>query len=237
MNDIDELRRRNEALQERILPADGGDPARQRKPEPRYRSAGDRGQRRALTGARYGFIMTMDDRGRLQELVSSGLSKEELQRVLTWPEGQRLYEHLRSLSRPLRVADLPRYLESLGLTPTTWHSRTLQATPMYHRGLHVGSFFLDNKEGGQEFTDADEETLVLFASQAAVAIANARAYRDGTPGPGPSGGADRYFTGGRCSPGRPDGRVHGVQPGGEGARRAPRPFAYGRARWDDVSVQ
>ena len=49
---------------------------------------------------------------------------------------------------------------------------------MHHRGLHVGSFFLDDKEGGREFTDADEETLVLFASQAAVAIANARAYRD-----------------------------------------------------------
>ena len=48
---------------------------------------------------------------------------------------------------------------------------------MHHRGVHVGSFFLDNKEGDQEFTDADEETLVLFASQAAVAIANARIYQ------------------------------------------------------------
>lgn len=175
---IDELRRRNEALQERI--------SRLTAAILRVSASLDLDtvlqeivdSSRALTSARYGFIMTMDDRGRLQELVSSGLSKEELQRVLSWPEGQQLYEHLRSLSRPLRVADLPRYLESLGLTPTTWHSRTLQATPMYHRGLHVGSFFLDNKEGGQEFTDADEETLVLFASQAAVAIANARAYRD-----------------------------------------------------------
>ena len=42
---------------------------------------------------------------------------------------------------------------------------------------HVGSFFLADKEGGEHFTDEDEEFLVLFASQAATAIVNARAYR------------------------------------------------------------
>ena len=36
---------------------------------------------------------------------------------------------------------------------------------------------LVEKEGGDAFTDQDEEILVLFASQAAAAIANARTYR------------------------------------------------------------
>ena len=49
---------------------------------------------------------------------------------------------------------------------------------MRYRGLNVGSFFLGEKEGGLEFTDEDEELLLLFASQAAIAIANARTYRD-----------------------------------------------------------
>ena len=49
---------------------------------------------------------------------------------------------------------------------------------MMHRGVRVGHFFLSQKEGGRPFTDADEEVLVLFASQAATAITNARAYRD-----------------------------------------------------------
>ena len=48
---------------------------------------------------------------------------------------------------------------------------------MRHREVHVGSFFLGGKEGGREFTDEDEEVLVLFASQAAAAIVNARTYR------------------------------------------------------------
>ena len=48
---------------------------------------------------------------------------------------------------------------------------------MRHRGAHVGNFFLADKAGGQEFTKEEEEVLVLFASQAATAIANARTYR------------------------------------------------------------
>ena len=54
----------------------------------------------------------------------------------------------------------------------------MQATPMRHRGRHVGTFFLGDKAGGQAFTRRDEEVLVLFASQAATAIANARVHRD-----------------------------------------------------------
>ena len=49
---------------------------------------------------------------------------------------------------------------------------------MRHRGVHVGNFFLGDKDGGGAFTDTDEEALVLFASQAATAIAHARAHRD-----------------------------------------------------------
>ena len=48
---------------------------------------------------------------------------------------------------------------------------------MRHLGVHVGNFYLVEKAGGEAFTDEDEEILVLFAAQAATAIANARTYR------------------------------------------------------------
>ena len=51
-------------------------------------------------------------------------------------------------------------------------------TPVRHRGVHVGNFFLGDKEGERRFTIQDEEVLRLFASQAATAIANARTHRD-----------------------------------------------------------
>ena len=97
---------------------------------------------------------------------------------MEWSEGLRLFEHLKNLPGALRVADLPGYLRSLGFATDLLPYKTLQGTPMRHRDVQVGSFYLAEKEGGREFTSEDEEVLVLFASQAASAIVNARTYRD-----------------------------------------------------------
>ena len=133
---------------------------------------------RALTGARSGVITTIGERGEVQDFVTSGLPPEERRKMVEWPDGPRLFEHLRDLPAPLRVADLPGYLTALGLAPNPWGAKTLQGTPMHHRGEHLGHFFLADKEDGEAFTTEDEEILVLFASQAATAIANARTHRD-----------------------------------------------------------
>ncbi len=78
----------------------------------------------------------------------------------------------------MRLADLSGYVRSLGIAPARTFSRTFQGTPMRHRGEDVGNFFLAEKADGEEFTDEDEEVLMLFASQAATALANARTHRN-----------------------------------------------------------
>ena len=133
---------------------------------------------RALTGARCGVITTVDEAGQVQDLVSSGMSPEEHRQLTEWPDGPRLFEHLRSLSGALRLPDLNGYVRSLGFSSMPQLPKTFQATPMRHREVDVGSFFLGEKAGGGEFTLEDEEVLKLFASQAATAIANARTHRD-----------------------------------------------------------
>ena len=57
-------------------------------------------------------------------------------------------------------------------------SLTFLVAPVRNRGERVGTIFLAEKEGGREFTAEDEETLVMFASQAALVISNARRYLD-----------------------------------------------------------
>ncbi len=133
---------------------------------------------RALTGAGYGIITTVDGAGQPQELVTSGLTADEHAQFAAWPDGPRLFEHFRDLEAPLRVADLPAYVRALGFSPELMRAKSFQGTPMRHRGVHVGIFFLAGKQGDGEFTAEDEEMLVLFASQAATAIANARTHRD-----------------------------------------------------------
>ena len=133
---------------------------------------------RALTGARYGVITTQTKAGRIQDFVTSGFTPEEQAEMTAWPDGPRLFAHFRDLRAPLRLANLPAYVRDLGFSSYLMRSQTLQCTPLVHRNVYVGSFFLAEKEGGREFTKSDEEVLVLFASQAATAIANASTHRD-----------------------------------------------------------
>ena len=132
---------------------------------------------RSLTGARFGAIATIDEAGAPQDFVTSGFTEAEHRAMAEWSEGPRLFEHFRDLEGPLRIADVPAYVQALGFPTDRLPSKTFQGTPMRHRGVHVGNFYLVEKEGGEPFTDEDEEILVLFASQAATAIANARTYR------------------------------------------------------------
>ena len=133
---------------------------------------------RGLTGARYGVIATVDEAGAPADFVFSGFTPEEQHELFTWPDSGRLFEHLRELPGPLRLADLSGYVRSLGIEPARTFSRTFQGTPMRNRGVDAGHFFLAEKADGEEFTHEDEAVLMLFASQAAAAIANARTHRN-----------------------------------------------------------
>ena len=131
---------------------------------------------RALTGARGAVITALDDAGQI-DYVTSGLTADEERELIEWPDGLRLFEHLRNLPAPLRLPDLPGFVRSLGFSTEVIYVDTFLATSIRHRGEQAGSFFVGAKEGGQEFTEEDEEVLQLFAAQAATAIANARAHR------------------------------------------------------------
>ena len=132
---------------------------------------------RALTGARFAVIATIGEAGEPEDFTSSGLTPEEQCTLAEWPDWPRLFEHFRNVPGTLRLPDARAYVRSLGysleLPPVAF-----QGTPMHHRGVvHVGSFCVVGKEGGGEFTNEDEEVLVLLASQAATAIVNARTHR------------------------------------------------------------
>ena len=132
---------------------------------------------RDLTRARYGAIVILDEAGVLEDFVASGLTDEEHHQLSEWADGPRLFEHFRDLPGALRLPDVNAFVRSLGFSAEWLPSKPFQGTPMRHRGVHVGNFYLAEKQHGREFTSQDEDVLMLFASQAATAIANARAYR------------------------------------------------------------
>ena len=132
---------------------------------------------RTLIGARFAAIVTIGAAGQPRKFVSSGLAPEEHQRLAGWSEGPQLFKYLLDIHGVLTLRDLRGYVRSLGFSLELLPANNLLAVPVRHQGIHLGNFFVAAKDGGSEFTSEDEEVLVLFASQAAAAIANARTHR------------------------------------------------------------
>ena len=132
-----------------------------------------------LPAPRYGIIVTVDEAGAPADFVFCGITRDEAAGpVRLARQASACSQHLRELpgpsagSRPARPTSARSAWRPRG--PSRGPSRARRCATS---GADVGSFFLGDKADGEAFTDDDEEVLVLFASQAAAAIANARTYR------------------------------------------------------------
>ena len=135
---------------------------------------------RTLTNARYGVITTLDDAGLLEYLRVSGLSVDDARRIWDIPDGQRFFEYICTIPGPVRVADLGSHARAMGLSQlnTPMPIGPFLGVPIRHLGQSVGNIHLSKERDGGEFTPEDEETLVMFASQVALVVSNARRHRD-----------------------------------------------------------
>ena len=134
---------------------------------------------RYLTNARYGVIASMDQAGGLDSVLTSGTTEDEHRQLIELPGGTRIFDHFSNIPGPLRVDNYYEFAESVGLDG--WLPMTVfagLAAPIRHRGEPVGIIWLGHNRDDVEFTKEDEETLVMFASQAAMVIAISSRYRD-----------------------------------------------------------
>ena len=135
---------------------------------------------RGLTDAEYGATTVLDQDNRLEEFVSSGLTPEEHRHMEGLPGSADFFRYLNHVADPLRINDLASYVRSLDLAE--WNPpvaiASLLVAPIRNKGVRLGSIYVAKGETGSAFTREDEDTLVMFASQAALVIANARRYRD-----------------------------------------------------------
>ncbi len=134
----------------------------------------------SLTNAPYAAIITLDDSGAVEDHLVLGFDPGDVERLWQAPEGEVFFEYLNALPGPLRIGRLEEFTGSIGLgefrSPVTLTA--FMAAPMLHQGAPSGHLYVGSGEPGREFTRENEETLVMFASQAALVIANARRHRE-----------------------------------------------------------
>ena len=134
-----------------------------------------------LTHARYAALGVLDPSGTyLERFITTGLDDDAREAIGHLPAGRGILGVLIRDAAPLRLTDLTRDPRSVGFPPNHPPMSTFLGVPVALRGVAYGNLYLTEKENGEDFTDVDEETVLLLASQAAVAIENARLYEAAT---------------------------------------------------------
>jgi nitrate/nitrite-specific signal transduction histidine kinase len=134
-------------------------------------------QATSLIGARYGALSLPGPERGIDELITSGLSPEERERLGPLPKGHGLLGVVLERGTPLRLTDVQADPRSVGMPQGHPAMRSLLAVPILSGGRVLGNLYLAEKKGGAEFNAEDQDTLTRFATQAALAIENARLHR------------------------------------------------------------
>jgi signal transduction histidine kinase len=134
----------------------------------------------SLTGAKYAALGVLDPTGsRLERFLTTGIDPETHATIGDLPTGRGILGVLIRDASPLRLRDLSEDPRSVGFPPGHPPMRSFLGVPVALRGIAYGNLYLTEKDSG-DFTEEDEETVTLLASQAAVAIENARLYESAT---------------------------------------------------------
>jgi two-component system, NarL family, sensor histidine kinase DevS len=131
-----------------------------------------------ITGARYGALGVLGPDGVITEFGTTGVSQEERAAIGHIPVGRGILGVLIDDARPLRLAEIARDPRSVGFPPNHPPMRSFLGAPVTARGQVFGNIYLTEKQGAEEFDDDDERALLVLASQAGVAIENARLYEE-----------------------------------------------------------
>lgn len=131
-----------------------------------------------LAGARYAAIGVLDEEGEgLSDFVTYGTDEEVARRIGRRPDGRSgLLGALIRAPDPIRLTDLTTDPRAAGFPPGHPPMRTFLGVPIRVRDRTIGNFYLAEKAGGGEFNDSDLRLLRVLATEAGVAIGNARLY-------------------------------------------------------------
>jgi two-component system, NarL family, sensor histidine kinase DevS len=131
---------------------------------------------REITGARYAALGVLNEqRTELERFITVGIDPDTRRRIGAPPRGQGVLGVLIAEPLPLRLSDVGAHPQSYGFPDGHPAMRGFLGVPILIGGEPWGDIYLTEKRDG-EFTEADQEAVVILAEWAATAINNARLY-------------------------------------------------------------
>jgi two-component system, NarL family, sensor histidine kinase DevS len=119
---------------------------------------------RELTGASYAALGVLDrSRTELERFITSGVDDATHRAIGPLPRGRGVLGELISDPVPLRLADVGAHPRSYGFPPMHPPMNSFLGVPVFAAGEPFGNLYLTAKTGAEEFTEEDEQALVLLA--------------------------------------------------------------------------
>jgi signal transduction histidine kinase len=132
---------------------------------------------RELTGAEYAALGVLNpERTELERFIYLGIDDAARRDIGNLPRGHGLLGELIREPKPLRLPDVNRHPHAYGFPPAHPPMHSFLGVPIMIRGEAYGNLYMTEKQGADEFDEADEEAAITLATWAAIAIENARLY-------------------------------------------------------------
>src|SRR5438094_2947353 len=129
-----------------------------------------------VTDARYGALGVIGDAGTLVEFVTTGISAKDRRAIGPLPTGRGVLGLLIHEPKPVRITNIGEHPLSVGFPPSHPPMRSFLGAPVQAMGRVFGNIYLAEKRNAIEFSQDADESLIVLATQAGVAIANASLY-------------------------------------------------------------
>lgn len=128
---------------------------------------------RQVTGARYAACVVTGVSG-LLHFVHAGLSPQEAAAIPHLPHGKGLLGEMLRRRESLRLERIADHPTAAGFPPNHPPMISFLGVPILYGDRNIGAIYLCDKQSGEPFTDADQETLGALARFASLAITNVR---------------------------------------------------------------
>jgi signal transduction histidine kinase len=132
---------------------------------------------RELTGARYAALGVLgSSRTELERFLTLGIDESEREAIGTLPRGRGVLGELIQHPTPLRLTDISEHPRSYGFPHGHPPMQSFLGVPILIDGTPFGNLYLTEKDSGEQFSDADEEAVMMLSELAGFAIDHARRY-------------------------------------------------------------
>ena len=130
---------------------------------------------RELAGARYAALGIPDGEGAFAQFITEGMSDELIAAMGPLPRTHGLLGAMLESPESYRTADIRQDPRFRGWWPRAHpQMHSFLGVPIVARGSVIAAFYVTDKEGADEFGEADQRLIEMLAAHAAVAIENAR---------------------------------------------------------------